>query len=93
MTEKKQSGSEREPAHPETEAARHAREEGRDPRQTGDSISSDDEGRFSGDGEGERGYRGDEAEDTPPGSVPGGSYGGGGGVSQGGHDHAPPKEK
>lgn len=44
---------------------------------------SDDARRFSGDGAGERGYRGDSAPDLPPGSVPGGSFGAGGGYRQG----------
>lgn len=39
--------------------------------------------RFTGEGKGERGYRGRSAPDTPPGMVPGGSYGAGGGYSQG----------
>jgi len=42
-----------------------------------------DAGRFTGEGSGERGYRGRSAPDTPPGSVPGGSYGAGGGYSRG----------
>ncbi|HEX2168214.1 MAG TPA: BON domain-containing protein [Longimicrobiales bacterium] len=44
---------------------------------------TDDSRRFSGDGPGERGYRGDAAPDVPPGSVPGGSYGAGGVYRQG----------
>lgn len=50
---------------------------------------SDDADRFSGDGPGERGYRGDSPPDTPPGAVPGGSHGGGGGYEKGDLNDSP----
>jgi hypothetical protein len=76
---------ERDPAHPETEAAKRSQQ------RTGDSPSEElaGEDRFTADeGTGERGYRGQKGEDTPPGAVPGGSYGGGGGVQQGGFERS-----
>lgn len=79
------------PAHPETEAARNS--EG---RRTGEPMGQEafgsDERFTADDGPGERGFRGRKGEDTPPGSVPGGSYGGGGGVQQGGFERIGPDE-
>jgi hypothetical protein len=74
------------PVDPEREVAKRNRGD----RSTVESPGEDafgEEGRFSADdSDGERGYRGQKGEDTPPGSVPGGSYGAGGGVQQGGLD-------
>lgn len=53
-------------------------------KQSTTPAGTDKDGRrFTGDGPGERGYRGRSPADTPPGSVPGGSYGAGGGYKQG----------
>src|SRR5690606_30870992 len=53
----------------------------------------EDRSRFTGDGPGERGYRGSRADDVPPGDVPGGSYGGGGGRQQGGYSTSGPASR
>jgi hypothetical protein len=74
------------PVDPEREVAQRNAGERSAPESPGEEAFGGEERFTAEDSEGERGYRGTEGEDTPPGSVPGGSYGAGGGVQQGGFD-------